>query len=109
MVEIVRTPGMLGGFPRLAGRRIGVHHILGTLEACGDERATVKRMGISTEAVRAAVVYAEAHPDVMADVRREREGLSSASANRWNTPTAWSPQTSSSGRSVVKFGNGHRM
>lgn len=73
MVEIVRTPDVLGGFPRLAGRQIGVHHVLGTLEACGDETEAADRLAISTEEVRAAVEYTEAHPDIMAEVERERE------------------------------------
>jgi len=72
MVEIVRTADVLGGFPRLEGRRIGVHHVLGTLETCGDESEAADRLKISTEAVQTAVAYAESHPDVMAEVERER-------------------------------------
>lgn len=73
MAEIVRTPDVLGGFPRLAGRRIGVHHVLGKLEAHDDVEEAAKRLDITPEEVRAAVEYAEAHPDVMTEVRRKCE------------------------------------
>ena len=71
MTEIVRTPGVLGGFPQLAGRRIGVHHILGTLKTCSGENEAAD--GDQHRGWRAAVTYAEAHPGVMAEVDRERE------------------------------------
>jgi len=73
MTEIVRTSGVLGGFPRLAGRRIGVHHVVGQFESCCDETEVAERLAIDNDEVRAAIEYAEAHPEVMAEIERERE------------------------------------
>lgn len=52
----------MGGFPRLEGRRIGVHHIVPKAEAYDGKEAAVVPLDISLDAVRAAVEYSEEHP-----------------------------------------------
>lgn len=92
MAEIVRTPGVLGGLPRLAGQRIGVHHVVGTLKACKDEAEAADRLAISPEAVRAAA-YAETHAAVMAKVDREREASLECVRERAEYPEDVEPPT----------------
>lgn len=88
MAEIVRTPCVLGGLSRLARRRIGVHHVLGALEACGGEGEVADQLEISTEAVQAAVTYAETHPMSWPRLNAGARSLSNAFANGPSTLTA---------------------
>lgn len=94
MAEIVRTPGVLGGLPRLAGQRIGVHHVVGTLKACRDEAEAADWLAISSEAVRAAAAYAETHADMMAKVDREWEDSLECVREEPSTPRTWSHRRS---------------
>lgn len=61
---IVRTPGILGGKPRLQGHRVGVHRVAGwwklglTVEEIGERLST-----LSPAEIHAALAYYHLHRD----------------------------------------------
>jgi uncharacterized protein (DUF433 family) len=71
-VRIVCTDGVLDGKPRIDGHRIAVHYVY----AKHERGRTVEELlgGIYSELsepeIRAALKYAEEHPDVLRDVAR---------------------------------------
>jgi uncharacterized protein (DUF433 family) len=76
MVDIVRTEGVLGGKPRLDGRRIGVLRVAElVLEANRSPEEVADQLGISLAEVHAALTYYYEHPEEMDDLRQERRDL----------------------------------
>ena len=72
--EIIRDD-QLGGEPRLANHRIGVSHILTHYrqDRTAEEIAEEVYPHLRVEQVEAALEYAEANPDTMEALERERE------------------------------------
>lgn len=72
--EIVETPGVLGGAPRVAGSRIGVLHVLDAHEETGSvvEAAAGFVGPLTVEEARMALTWAESHPDEIRRLRDER-------------------------------------
>lgn len=64
--QIVRTEDVLGGEPRLEGRRIGVYHVYERY-VDGDERpeAIATALDVELAEVLAALAYAFSNPDEM--------------------------------------------
>jgi uncharacterized protein (DUF433 family) len=76
MVDIVRTEGVLGGKPRLDGRRIGVLRIVEVvLEAGRSPEEAADQLGISLAEVHTALAYYYEHPEEMHDLRQKRRDL----------------------------------
>lgn len=73
MSDIVSTDDVLGGAPRIAGRRIGVHHVAGRVIDAGEppERVAAE-YDLDLADVHRALVYYYDHPEEMRRVRRER-------------------------------------
>ena len=76
-VEIVKTPDVLGGKPRIEGERIGVHTI-GAMVRRGDFHiedvvSEDHYQFLSEEQVEAALAYYDDHPEEMAAIRAENE------------------------------------
>lgn len=74
-VRIVCTDGVLDGKPRIDGHRVAVHYVYAKHERGRTVEAL--RNGVYSELsaaeVRAALRYAEEHPDVLEDVARIEE------------------------------------
>lgn len=61
---IVRTPGILGGRPRLAGTRVSVQRVVGWYKQGLNAEEIIDRLGNLTPAqVYAALTYYHANPD----------------------------------------------
>lgn len=72
--RIVKTPGVLGGKPRIEGRRIGVHFVHERVEGCGlDPQTVADRHDLDVAEVYRALAYFHEHPEEMAAIRRERQ------------------------------------
>lgn len=76
--EIVETPDVLGGVPRVDGSRIGVLDIVERIK--GPEECVLPVVGaawfsgvLSVQEVEAALEWAEEHPEQLAELRRERD------------------------------------
>ena len=73
-VEVVKTPDVLGGDPRIAGTRIGVHHIVTAMWYQGTSAETLVSdiyPQISEEDVFAALDYYHDNHDEIEAIRRE--------------------------------------
>lgn len=73
-VEIVRTPDVLHGRPRIEGTRIGIF----TLGAAAEDGATVGALlddypNLDRAEVEAALGYYDAHPELMDYIRMQKE------------------------------------
>lgn len=75
MAEIVSTPGVLGGKPRLANYRISVLDIAEQLDSGQTVAEVAEALDISQEEVKAARKYWNDHPDEIAAQRERREAL----------------------------------
>ena len=73
-VEIVATPDVLGGQPRIGGKRIGVR-MVGDMIRGGEWtiEEVVDQLPVTREEVDAALAYYDDHPDEMEQLRAERE------------------------------------
>jgi len=72
--EIVRDGDVMGGEPRVEGTRVTVLQIADSVEGRGLEAQTVAdRYGIGVADVYRALAYCHDNPDVIEEVRRERE------------------------------------
>ena len=72
-VEIVRTPDILHGKPRIDGTRIGVY----TLGAAAKSGATVDDLrseypALDSAQIEAALDYYESHPELMDYIRMQK-------------------------------------
>ena len=74
-VRIVCTDGVLDGKPRIDGHRVAVHYVYAKHER--GRSVEELREGIYSELseaeIRAALKYADEHPDVLEDVARIEE------------------------------------
>lgn len=72
--RIVTTPDVLGGDPRIQGRRIGVYFIREQVEGRGlDPHTVADRYDLDLAAVYRALTYYHEHPAEMADIQNRRE------------------------------------
>ncbi len=72
---IVSTPGTLGGRPRIAGHRIGVHNIaiFARMGYSADDIVEIKYTHLTLAEVHAALAYYYANREVIdADIEEER-------------------------------------
>jgi uncharacterized protein (DUF433 family) len=72
-VEIVRTPDVLHGKPRIEGTRIGVF----TLGAAAEQGATTETLldeypELDRAEIEAAIEYYESHPELMDYIRMQK-------------------------------------
>lgn len=84
MPQIVTTDGVLGGDPRLEGRRIGVYHIYQRY-VDGDEtpEEIAASYGISIAEVHTALAYAFSNPDELRAIeKRNQERYEKSASNR---------------------------
>jgi uncharacterized protein (DUF433 family) len=74
---IVKTPGTLGGRPRIDGHRIGVIHVWFAYLRALDEIAIPKILNdfpsLTEEEVREALYYAWSHPEEIQEEIKEME------------------------------------
>lgn len=76
MGEIVSTDDVLGGAPRVEGRRIGVHHVASRVVDAGESPEQVAAdFDIDMADVHRALAYYYDHPDEMQSVEAERGSL----------------------------------
>lgn len=84
MPQIVTTDGVLGGDPRLEGRRIGVYHIYQRY-VDGDEtpEEIAASYGISIAEVHTALAYAFSNPDELRAIeKRNQKRYEKSASNR---------------------------
>lgn len=74
---IVKTPSIIGGAPRIEGTRVGVHHVIGYLNAYGGNVTQVKDEAlphIAPDGIDAAIAYYNEHTEeIDAIIRQNRE------------------------------------
>jgi uncharacterized protein (DUF433 family) len=71
--EIVSTPDVLGGEPRIEGRRLGVYFLATLVEDAGmDPHDVADEYEVPVAAVYRALTYFHEHPEEMATLERER-------------------------------------
>lgn len=76
MAEIVTTDGVLGGAPRIDGRRIGVHHIAERVVDAGESPEQVAAdYDLDIADVYRALVYYYDNPEEMRRVQTERRSV----------------------------------
>lgn len=73
--SIVRTEGVLGGKPRLEGRRISVLDVTELLKAGYSIEETADELDITTDEVRDASRYYRRHSDEIAELEADREAV----------------------------------
>lgn len=72
--RIASTPDVLGGDPRIEGRRLSVHFIHSQVEGRGlDPQTVADRYDLDVADVYRALVYYHEHPDEMAEIQARRE------------------------------------
>lgn len=72
--RIVSTPDVLGGDPRIEGRRLSVYFIHEQVEGRGLSPSTVAdRYDLDIADVYRALAYYHEHPDEMAEIQARRE------------------------------------
>lgn len=76
MSEIVSTDDILGGAPRIEGRRIGVHHVARRVIDAGQPPEQVAAdHDLDIADVHRALAYYYDHPDEMRAVQSQRSGI----------------------------------
>lgn len=86
-VEIVKTPDVLGGKPRVEGVRVGVLQVGDYVRELGMDIETVMdELRLSREQVEAALAYYDDHPDEMQTLRAQREASFRRMEQRNPTP-----------------------
>lgn len=81
--EIVADEDVMGGEPRIAGRRITVRQIHERVEGRGLEPETVaRRYDLDVDDVVLALDYYDDHPEEMARIEQEREEAIRAARER---------------------------
>jgi uncharacterized protein (DUF433 family) len=74
MAEIVSTDAVLGGAPRVEGRRIGVHHVARRVIDAGESPEQVAAdFDLDIADVHRALTYYYDHPDEMRTVQATRK------------------------------------
>lgn len=83
MPEVVRTEGVLGGEPRIEGRRVSVLQVADVVLDGGDDPEYVAdQLGVSLAGVHAALSYYDEHPDEVEAVRERHSELETKLAER---------------------------
>lgn len=73
-MSIVRTDGVLGGEPRLEGRRISVLQVVDMVRDGESPEYVADQLGITLAEVHTALAYYYEHPEEMREIReRHRE------------------------------------
>jgi len=82
-VQIVKTPDVLHGKPRLEGTRVGVHQI-GELvhEASWAVDEVANQLDLDAAQVRAALEYYGEHPELMETLRVQKEARKQSAATQ---------------------------
>jgi uncharacterized protein (DUF433 family) len=76
MSEIVSTDDVLGGAPRIEGRRIGVHHVAQRVIDAGEQPEQVAtEYEIDMADVYRALAYYYDHSDEMQRIQRQRSEI----------------------------------
>lgn len=76
MGEIVATDDVLGGAPRIEGRRIGVHHVARRVVDAGEPPERVAAdYDLELADVYRALAYYYDHPDEMRSVEADRDAV----------------------------------
>jgi uncharacterized protein (DUF433 family) len=76
MAEIVSTDDILGGAPRIEGRRIGVHHIAKRVRDAGESPEQVAAdYNLDIADVYRALVYYYDHIDEMRRIQAQRQSV----------------------------------
>lgn len=76
MSAIVSTGDVLGGAPRIEGRRIGVHHVAARVIDAGEQPTQVAaEYDLDLADVHRALAYYYDHPEEMRRVRRRRRDV----------------------------------
>jgi uncharacterized protein (DUF433 family) len=76
MSEIVSTDDVLGGAPRIEGRRIGVHHVAKRVIDGGEAPEQVAaEYEIDIADVHRALAYYYDHPEEMQRLKRQRSAI----------------------------------
>lgn len=72
---IVRTPGTLGGNPRLDGHRIGVHHVMSHFRIYGSLELVQSEVWdyLTIEQLQAAMDYYTEHTEEIDAILRENQ------------------------------------
>jgi uncharacterized protein (DUF433 family) len=93
MAEIVRTDGVLGGKPRLAGHRISVLQVADMiLDAGFSPEYVADQLGISLSEVHTALAYYYGNPDEMDEIRDRNERLEAHLREQAITPDSMGQQ-----------------
>ncbi|WP_160134243.1 DUF433 domain-containing protein [Halococcus salsus] len=71
MAEIVSTPGVLGGKPRIEGRRIGVLHVVDQIQGGRTPEEMTTQFDLTLGEVYTALAYYHEHPEEMRELREE--------------------------------------
>lgn len=84
--EIVETPEVLGGKPRVAGSRIGVLHVVNAYDDTGSLIETAAQFSgpLTVGEARAALLWAEEYPGRIRQLREERARTRQAIEDEWD-------------------------
>lgn len=100
----METSDVLGGKPRIEGRRISVLHVVDRIQAGRTPNEVVSMYDLSLGEVHTALAYYHEHPEEMRDLRqriaeREREHREAAITGPEDLPAALRPDEERSKRS----------
>lgn len=88
MTDVVRTDDVLGGEPRIEGRRVGILDVYELVVGGGYSPADVAdQLGCSLGEIYTALAYYHEHPEEMRELRRDRERLETTLAEDTLQPT----------------------
>jgi uncharacterized protein (DUF433 family) len=86
--EIVSTPEVLNGRPRIKGRRLGVYFLAALVEDGGwDAHVVAEEYNLPVAAVYRALTYYHEHPEEMEAIARRRERIDAELAADPEVPT----------------------
>jgi len=71
MTEIVETPDVLGGKPRIEGRRISVLHVVDQIQGGRTPEEVTTQFDLTLGEVHTALAYYHEHPEEMRDLREQ--------------------------------------
>ncbi|WP_435077928.1 DUF433 domain-containing protein [Halococcus sp. AFM35] len=71
MAEIVSTPEVLGGKPRIEGRRISVLHVVDQVQSGRTPEEITTQFDLTLGEVHTALAYYHEHPEEMRELREE--------------------------------------
>ena len=71
MAEIVSTPKVLGGKPRIEGRRISVLHVVDRIQSGRTPEEVTTQFDLTLGEVYTALAYYHEHPEEMRELRQQ--------------------------------------